>query len=58
MKGTIMFTKKAYVVKKTDGGYGIFIRTMQERPIGKYPTKRIAKKRLNEYVKHLKREWG
>jgi hypothetical protein len=53
-KGSNMKIRKSkFRIKKIESGYGIFLRTMQERPIDRYPTKRAAKKRLNEYIRKV-----
>lgn len=48
-------SKRKFIIKQTDDGYGIFIRTMQESPVDWYPTKKAAKKRLNEYIKKVRK---
>lgn len=46
--------KRQFIIKPTESGYGIFLRTMQERPLQTFPTKQSAKKRLNQYLKNVK----
>lgn len=48
--------KRDFVIKKTENGHGIFLRTMQERPLAVLPTKKAAAKRLNEYIKNVNKK--
>ena len=46
--------KHNFIIKKTEDGYGIFLRTMQERPLAVFPTSESANHRLNQYLKNVK----
>ena len=46
-------SKRKFTIKQIENGYGIFIRTMQERPLDRFPTKKAARKRLNEYIRKV-----
>lgn len=48
--------KRYFIIKPAGNGYGIFLRTMQERPLAVLPTKEAAAKRLNEYIKAVKKK--
>ena len=48
-------SKRIFNIKKTDDGYGIFLRSIPEHPVDWYPTKKAAKKRLNEYIKKVRK---
>ena len=46
--------KRNFIIKEIEGGYGIFLRTMRERPLAKFPTKESANSRLNQYLRNVK----
>lgn len=46
--------KHNFIIKKIECGYGIFLRSMQERPLATFPTKESASHRLNQYLKNVK----
>lgn len=48
--------KRNFIIKQTEDGFGIFIRTMQERPLAVFPTRGAATKRLNEYIKNVNKK--
>ncbi len=48
--------KHHFIIKHIEDGYGIFLRTMQERPLATFPTKDAAQTRLNQYLKKRKGE--
>ena len=45
---------KKFIIKKAEGGYGIFLRSMQERPLQVLPTRQDAKRRHKQYLRKLK----
>lgn len=45
--------KSKFKIKKIESGYGIFLRSMQERPLDRFPTKKAAQKRLNQYIRKV-----
>ena len=53
-KGFKIMKKNNFIIKKTEGGYGIFLRSMQERPLKVLPTKEDAKRRHKQYLEKLK----
>lgn len=48
--------KRNFIIKKTENGHGIFLRSMQGRPLAVFPTKKAAAKRLNEYIKNVNKK--
>lgn len=48
--------KRYFIIKPTENGYGIFLRANQERPLAVFPTRKAAAKRLNEYIKAVKKK--
>lgn len=45
--------KSKFKIRKIECGYGIFLRSMPERPLDRHPTKKSARKRLNEYIRKV-----
>jgi hypothetical protein len=45
--------KSQFTIKKIENGYGIFLRSMQARPLAVFPTKEAAKKRLRDYLRKV-----
>lgn len=46
--------KRNFIIKKTAVCYGIFLRSMQERPLAVFTSKKAAKQRLKQYLKKVK----
>ena len=46
--------KRQFKIKPIESGYGIFLRSMPDRPLQTFPTKKSAQKRLNQYLKNVK----
>ena len=46
--------KRQFTIKPIECGYGIFLRATPERPLQKFPNKKSAQKRLNQYIKNVK----
>lgn len=42
-----------FVIKPYNDGYGIFLRSMQLRPLATYPTRKLARQRLTQYLKRV-----